>query len=94
MKLLSRVQNVLKTTGKPQREPAWLVGMIAVVLPLLVLGVGGFAPTQNVAVAQEREGTRSAEAEAGPRRSAERDGQRRSRDGEAGAKRESAERER
>ena len=93
MKLLSRVQNVLKTTGKPQREPAWLVGLIAVVLPLLVLGVGGLAPTQNAAVAQEREGARSAEAEVGPRRPAERDGQRRSAESDAGPRR-SAEGER
>ena len=93
MKLLSRVQNVLKTTGNPQREPAWLVGVFAIVIPLLVLGAGGFATTHNAAIAQERDGARSAEGSAGPRRSAEGEGKRRSAEAKAGPRR-SAERER
>lgn len=87
MNLLSRVKYVLKSADKPQREPAWLVGLVAVAIPLLVLGLQGmpaFLPSAN---AEEREGVRSAEGEAGPRRSVEQPGQRRSAEGEAGPRR-------
>lgn len=97
MNLLSRVRNVLSVNAKPQREPAWLVGLVAVLFPLVVLGIGTVPVAQTAAIAQEREGARSAEADAGPRRSAERDNQRpsaeaiagprRSAEGEAGARR-------
>lgn len=87
MRLLSRVKNVLQTTGKQAREPAWLVGVLAVVLPLLVLGIVGLRATQNAAVAQERDGARSVEAEAGPRGAAEKEGPRRSAEADAGPRR-------
>jgi bla regulator protein blaR1 len=66
MKLLSRVQNVLKTPGKPQREPVWLVGVIAIAMPVLFMVAGGVSADANSAVAQERENGRSEEEEAGP----------------------------
>ena len=78
MNLLRRVENVLNPTGKPSREPAWLVGVLAVAIPFLVLGTIGLSANQNMAMAQEREGTQSSEAEAGEHKAAERDSQRRS----------------
>lgn len=71
MTLLRRVRNVLQINGRPDREPAWVVGLVAVLLPLLVFGINSVPGTQNTVLAQEREGGRSAEAAAGPRRSAE-----------------------
>ncbi|QDU49588.1 M56 family metallopeptidase [Gimesia panareensis] len=82
MTLLRRVRNVLQMNGKPEREPAWVVGLVAVLLPLLVLAINSVPGTENSVMAQEREGGRSAEAEAGPRRSAEAEaGPRRSAEG-------------
>lgn len=82
MTLLRRVRNVIQMNGKPEREPAWVVGLVAVLLPLLVLAINSVPGTENSVLAQEREGGRSAEAEAGPRRSAEAEaGPRRSAEG-------------
>ncbi len=71
MKLLSRVQNVLHRNTKPEREPAWLVGLVAVLLPLLFVVVHSFPMLESKANAQDEGGFRSAEAEAGARRSPE-----------------------
>lgn len=87
MKLLNRIQHVLGSAPKPRREPAWVIGMVAVAIPLLVLGFGENSSLVNKADAQEREKARSAEqdaprrrspeADAPPRRSPERDAERR-----------------
>lgn len=87
MKLLNRIQHVLGSAPKPRREPAWVIGMVAVAIPLLVLGFGENSSLVNKADAQEREKARSAEqdaprrrspeADAPPRRSPERDADRR-----------------
>ncbi len=88
MKLLSRIQHVLGTTRTPDREPSWVVGIVAVTASLAIAGAVGGIAVPNTAVAQEREGGRSAEAEVGPRRSAEAEaGSRRSPEAEAGPRR-------
>ena len=87
MNLLSRIQNVLGVSATPSRDPAWVLGLAAVVLPLFVAGAGGFLTDQNAAIAQEREGRRSAESETEPRRSPEADSPRRSAEAEAGPRR-------
>ncbi|WP_166823100.1 M56 family metallopeptidase [Thalassoroseus pseudoceratinae] len=71
MNLLRRVKHVLQI-GQPDREPTWLIGVLAVVVPVAFLcALGGIGVTEFQAVAQDREGGRSAEADAGPRRSPE-----------------------
>ena len=88
MKLLSRIQHVLGTARTPDREPSWVVGIVAVTASLTIAGTVGGIAVPNTAIAQEREGGRSAEAEAGPRRSAEAEaGPRRSPEAEAGPRR-------
>ncbi len=88
MNLLRRVKNVLKV-GQPDREPTWLIGVVAVAVPVAFLcAVGGIGESTFSAVAQDREGGRSAEADAGPRRSPEAEaGPRRSPEAEAGPRR-------
>ncbi|OYW20114.1 MAG: hypothetical protein B7Z55_07760, partial [Planctomycetales bacterium 12-60-4] len=85
MNLLSRIQYVLGVGRKPEREPSWAVGALAVATSLAIAGgLGGF-PTSSVAEAKDREGGASAEAAAGPARSAEgQAGPRRSPEAEAG----------
>lgn len=87
MNLLSRIQNVLGTTSQPRREPAWLLGFVAVALPLVIVGASGTFPASNSAIAQEHEGRRSAESDAEPRRSPEAEGRRRSAEADAGPRR-------
>lgn len=75
MNMLNRVQNVLGLNVKAEREPAWVVGLIAIAIPLLLAGIGG-VQGQNVATAQDREASpatetgsqRSTAATATPRR--------------------------
>jgi len=55
MKLLSRIQHVLGTDCKPDREPSWLVGVAAVFVSLVIAGVVGGAGERNAAVAQDRD---------------------------------------
>lgn len=93
MNLLSRIQHVLQPNHRPDREPAWLVGIVAVALPLLVLGTTGLLGATGSAVAQERGNSESVESEEGERRSAEAEtGERRSPERETGERR-SVERE-
>jgi hypothetical protein len=87
MNLLSRIQNVLGTKSQPRREPAWLFGIVAVALPLVIAGASGHFSASNSAIAQEREGRRSAESDAEPRRSPEAEGRRRSAEADARPKR-------
>lgn len=95
MNLLSRVQHVLGVSSRPTREPAWALGIVVVVLPLVLAGTNGLLPSQNQAIAQEREERRSEETESrrspeaeSPRRSAEaEEGPRRSAEAEAGSRR-------
>ena len=88
MNLLRRVKHVLQI-GQPSREPAWLIGVVAIAVPVAFLcAFGGFGDSSVQAIAQEREGGRSAEAETGPRRSPEAEaGPRRSPEAEAGPRR-------
>ena len=88
MNLLRRVQYVLGVARKPEREPSWLVGALAIATSLAIaFSLAGF-PKSSVAVAQDREGGRSAEAEGGPQRSAEADAApRASAESEAGPRR-------
>lgn len=91
MNLLSRVQNVLGQSKRPERSPACLIGIVVVMVPLVLFTFSGISSSSNVAIAQE--GGKSAEAEAGPRKSAEAEaGPRESAEGKAGV-RESAERD-
>ncbi|NQT13759.1 MAG: M56 family metallopeptidase, partial [Planctomycetes bacterium] len=86
MNLLSRIHYLLGAVNKkPDRGLAWLVGVMAVSVPLLFIGMGGHFPGQN-AVAQDREGRRSVEGE-GKRQSAEAEGERRSAEGDADRRR-------
>ncbi|QDT41154.1 Methicillin resistance mecR1 protein [Gimesia alba] len=69
MNLLSRVRNILGQSNPPEHNPACLVGIMVVAVPLMLFGFSGSSSIGNQAVAQE--GGKSAEAEAGPRKSAE-----------------------
>lgn len=60
MNMLNRVQNVLGLNVKAEREPAWVVGLIAIAIPLLLAGIGG-VQGQDVATAQDREASPATE---------------------------------
>lgn len=53
MNMLNRVRHVLGMSVKTEREPAWLVGIIALAIPALLVGVTGVHPGLNVAAAQD-----------------------------------------
>lgn len=52
MNMLNRVRHVLGMSVTTEREPAWLVGIIAVAIPALLLGLSGVHPGLSVASAQ------------------------------------------
>ena len=88
MNLLNRIRHVLGVHRSPDREPAWLVGMVALSIPLVLAGVVAISTSPNSASAQEGEGGRARESEEGARRSPEAvAGPRRSAEAEAGPRR-------
>lgn len=90
MNLLSRIQHVLGRRGKAEQDSAWLVGIVALSIPVVLAAIVWSTMGQNAATAQEREGERgrSAESEAAPRRSAEADtGPRRPAEADTGERR-------
>lgn len=84
MNLLCRVKNVLDTSHSPSKEPAWLVGALAMLLPVVfALGMSGIIGTQRNALAQERGKIASEEGERGAAGSEPREGERGSSEAEA-----------
>tara|TARA_R110002072_G_scaffold284006_1_gene447784 strand:+ start:979 stop:2757 length:1779 start_codon:yes stop_codon:yes gene_type:complete len=72
MNLLRRVKNVLQPNDHAAKDPTWLAGVSALMFPLFLVFVsGGQGDFVRTALAQEREGVRSAEAVSGSRESVE-----------------------
>lgn len=88
MNLLTRVRHVLGLQPQPESGRVWLAGVLSAGMALGMLAVSSTASRQSAMADEpgrkpaEGEGRRSAEAEAGPRRSAEGEGVRRSAEGE------------
>lgn len=61
--MLNRVRNVLDMNVKTSREPTWLVGIMAMAIPALLIGVSGVHLGQRVAAAQEAPASKVDDAE-------------------------------